>query len=253
MALLMAANRWGNGAGLYDYEAEANLILNHMVNHRTLAGLPEWSGIANMIDPVEKQIVFSIEGNSASFTDPSYHLPHFYELFARWAGQDNQLWLEVADRSRQLFRDACHPTTGLAPDYCEFDGTPTGGTHAQFRFDAWRVAMNIALDSYWWNRDPWQRETWVKNYLNFFAGQGVSTHRNQFNIDGSGAEGDHSPGLVAMNAVAALISDDAVAWEFVEEFWKANPTTGNYRYYDGCLYLFGLLNVTGRYRMLGVH
>ncbi len=253
MALLMAAKRWGNGAGLYDYEAEANLILNHMVNHRTLAGLPEWSGIANMIDPVEKQIVFSIEGNSASFTDPSYHLPHFYELFARWAGQDNQLWLEVADRSRQLFRDACHPTTGLAPDYCEFDGTPTGGTHAQFRFDAWRVAMNIALDSYWWNRDPWQRETWVKNYLNFFAGQGVSTHRNQFNIDGSGAEGDHSPGLVAMNAVAALISDDAVAWEFVEEFWKANPTTGNYRYYDGCLYLFGLLNVTGRYRMLGVH
>lgn len=250
MALLMASKRWGNGAGIYDYESEANHILNHMVNHQQLLGIAP-GGIANMIDPVEKQIVFSVEGQSATFTDPSYHLPHFYELFARWAAQDNSLWLEVADESRQLFRDACHESTGLAPDYSHFDGTPTGGTHEQFRFDAWRVAMNIALDAYWWNKDPWQRDTWVKNYLGFFASQGVSTHLNQFNLDGTGAEGDHSPGLVAMNAVAALISEEDVAWEFVEEFWNTNPTTGNYRYYDGCLYLFGLLNVTGRYRIIG--
>ena len=251
MALLMAAKRWGNGEGIYNYAAEANSLLDHIVNHREIIGLPEWSGTANMLDPVEKQIVFSTEGNSATFTDPSYHLPHFYELFARWSDKDNDLWLEVAERSRLLFRQACHESTGLAPDYCEFDGTPTGGAHAQFRFDAWRVAMNIALDSYWWNQDPWQRDIWVKNYLGFFAEQGVSSHRNQFNIDGTGAEGDHSPGLVAMNAVAALISNEDVAWEFVEEFWRVTPTTGNYRYYDGCLYLFGLLNVTGRYQIYG--
>ncbi len=253
MALFMASRQWGNGAGIYDYEAEANYILNHMVNHRDLTGLPEWSGIANMIDPVEKQVVFSIEGNSATFTDPSYHLPHFYELFSRWAAQDNALWLEVADTSRRLFQNATHEVTGLAPDYSLFDGTPTGGVHERFRFDAWRVAMNISLDSYWWNKDPWQRETWVSNYLGFFEEQGVSSHRNQFNIDGTAPEGDHSPGLVAMNAVAALISNEDVAWEFVAEFWRVKPTTGTYRYYDGCLYLFGLLNVTGRFRMIGVH
>lgn len=250
MSLLMAARRWGNGAGIFDYESEANLILAHMLNHRALVGLPEFSGIANMIDPVENQVVFSIEGQSATFTDPSYHLPHFYELFGQWAASDNERWLAVADESRQLFRDAAHEVTGLAADYTLFDGTPTGGTHAQFRFDAWRVAMNIALDSSWWNRDPWQRDTWVKNYLRFFASQGVSSHRNQFNVDGTGAEGDHSPGLVAMNAVAALISGEDLAWEFVEEFWETQPNRGNFRYYDGCLYLFGLLNVTGRFQIV---
>lgn len=250
MSLLMAARRWGNGTGIFNYDAEANLILDHMMNHRALIGLPEFSGIANMIDPVENQVVFSIEGQSATFTDPSYHLPHFYELFGQWAAQDNERWLEVAGESRQLFRDAAHPVTGLAPDYSLFDGTPTGGTHAQFRFDAWRVAMNIALDSTWWNRDPWQRDTWVKNYLGFFAARGISTYENQFNVDGTGAEGGHSPGLVAMNAVAALISDDASAWEFVEALWEAEPTRGNFRYYDGCLYLFGLLNVTGRFQII---
>jgi endo-1,4-beta-D-glucanase Y len=250
MSLLMAARRWGNGAGIFDYESEANLILAHMLNHRALVGLPEFSGIANMIDPVENQVVFSIEGQSATFTDPSYHLPHFYELFGQWAASDNERWFAVAEESRQLFRDAAHEVTGLAADYTLFDGTPTGGTHAQFRFDAWRVAMNIALDSSWWNRDPWQRDTWVKNYLRFFASQGVSSHRNQFNVDGTGAEGDHSPGLVAMNAVAALISDEDLAWEFVEEFWETQPNRGNFRYYDGCLYLFGLLNVTGRFQIV---
>ena len=250
MSLLMAARRWGNGTGIFDYESEANLILDHMLNHRALIGLPEFSGIANMIDPVENQVVFSIEGQSATFTDPSYHLPHFYELFGQWATNDNERWFAVAGESRQLFRDAAHEVTGLAADYTLFDGTPTGGTHAQFRFDAWRVAMNIALDSTWWNRDPWQRETWVKNYLRFFASQGVSSHRNQFNVDGTGAEGDHSPGLVAMNAVAALISDEDLAWEFVEEFWETEPNRGNFRYYDGCLYLFGLLNVTGRFQII---
>jgi endo-1,4-beta-D-glucanase Y len=250
MSLLMASRRWGNGTGIFNYESEANLILDHMLNHRALIGLPEFSGIANMVDPVENQVVFSIEGQSATFTDPSYHLPHFYELFARWAATDRERWLAVADESRQLFQDATDEVTGLAADYTLFDGTPTGGTHAQFRFDAWRVAMNITLDSSWWNQDPWQRNTWVQNYLGFFASRGVSSHENQFNVDGTGAEGDHSPGLVAMNAVAALISDEDLAWEFVEELWEAAPTRGNFRYYDGCLYLFGLLNVTGRFQII---
>lgn len=251
MSLFMAANLWGNGSGIYNYSAEANYILEHMINHQEMAGLDSWNGVTAMIDAEEKQIVFVPYGNAATYSDPSYHLPHFYELFARWADNYNQLWLEIADESRQLFQDATHPATGLAPDYSNFDGSPTGGTHEHFRFDAWRVAMNITLDSVWWNVDPWQRNSWNPTFLDFFHNQGVSTYKNQYAIDGSQPEGDHSPGLVAMNATAALISSDQKAWDFVEEFWNTNPTTGTYRYYDGCLYLFGLLNVSGRYRIIG--
>ena len=243
MSLFMAAKRWGNGTGIYNYEGEANYILDHMLNQSSL------TGTRSLIDPNRNQIIFSPQGEQ--FTDPSYHLPHFYELWGRWAQKDNERWFDIAYESRQLFKRACHPVTGLAPDYCTFDGSPTGGDHMAFRFDAWRVAMNIALDSVWWNTDPWARDTWVKNYLRFFHDQGVSTHLNQFNIDGSGAMGDHSPGLVAMNAVAALISDEDIAWDFVQEFWDTPPNLGQYRYYDGCLYLFGLLAVTGRYQIIG--
>lgn len=37
-----------------------------------------------------KQILF-VPGSP--FTDPSYHLPHFYELFAKWAyEEDRPFW-----------------------------------------------------------------------------------------------------------------------------------------------------------------
>jgi endo-1,4-beta-D-glucanase Y len=259
MSLYFAWKRWGNGTGIYNYQAEADNILNHMVRHRELVGLAAWDGSSeNMIAQnnsngrlTAKQVVFVPYGASADHTDPSYHLPAFYELWSRWAAQDNTLWGEVADESRLLFQNACHSVTGLAPDYSLFDGTPTGGEHMMFRYDAFRVAMNIALDSVWWNQDSWQRDTWVDNLLGFFESQGITSYKALYNIDGTGAAGDHSPGLVAMNATAALISDDPEAWRFVEELWNTSPTTGTYRYYDGCLYMFGMLVVSGNYRIIG--
>src|ERR1700684_2699218 len=40
MALLFAAHRWGNGKGIYDYQAEAEKILRGMRHHPLLAGTP---------------------------------------------------------------------------------------------------------------------------------------------------------------------------------------------------------------------
>jgi hypothetical protein len=38
------------------------------------------------------------------------------------------------------------------------------------------------------------------------------------------------------------------AWAFLEDFWNASMTKGKYRYYDGCLYMLGLLHVTGNFK-----
>src|SRR3954471_4859851 len=40
MALLFAAHRWGNGRGIYDYQAEAEKILRAMRHHPVLTGMP---------------------------------------------------------------------------------------------------------------------------------------------------------------------------------------------------------------------
>src|SRR3954469_23785193 len=39
-ALYFAANRWGNGTGIYDYKAEADKILRGMRHHAVLVGTP---------------------------------------------------------------------------------------------------------------------------------------------------------------------------------------------------------------------
>jgi oligosaccharide reducing-end xylanase len=82
MALFFAAHRWGNGEGIFNYEAEAQTLLRTML-HKSEE--PDRAGVTGMFDRAAKQIVFVPNGEGARFTDPSYHLPAYYELWARWA------------------------------------------------------------------------------------------------------------------------------------------------------------------------
>ncbi len=252
-ALFFAAHRWGNGTGIYNYTQQANQILDDMfgngqTRYNNEGELEEFT----LFNHVEKQIVFSpATPTDRNWTDPSYHLPGFYELWARWATNNKQFWADAATTSREFFKKTVHPTTGLNPDYAYFDGRPYadfGPQHQHFEFDAWRTAANIGLDFSWFMADPWAT-TFSKRLHNFFESEGVSTHGNRFELDGTERGSDHSPGLVAMNAVAALASDDANAFKFVQELWDAPIPAGRYRYYDGCLYLFGLLAMSGQYRI----
>lgn len=241
-ALFFASARWGDGQGIFDYRAEALQILHTMLNKT------EENGIAtDMFDPEHKQVVFVPSGRNATFTDPSYHLPAYYEVWAREAEKDNQFWADAAEESRAFFRLAAHPQTGLMPDYAEFDGTPTGGEHADFRFDAWRTLANVAVDYAWFGVDPWQVEQ-SNRVLAFLASQGMHSYPNQYTLDGKPLSGDHSPGLVAMAAVAALAADADIGTPFVEALWDASIPRGTWRYYDGLLYFMALLHVSGEFQ-----
>jgi oligosaccharide reducing-end xylanase len=245
MALLFAANRWGNGAGIYHYQAEAQKILDVMLHKNE-----ENTGLAtNMFDPETKQVVFVPSGRNATFTDPSYHLPAFYELWARWADKDNDFWRAAAQTSRAFWKTTAHPETGLMPDYAEFDGTPNAdSTHKDFRFDAFRNASNVALDWAWFAADPWQVEQ-SNRLLDFFRAQGLETYVNQYALDGKPLSTDRSAGLIAMNAVAGLAADPDKSKDFVQALWDLEVPTGQWRYYDGLLYFLALLQVSGNYRV----
>ncbi len=249
-ALFLAAARWGNGQGIYDYSAEAQAILDAMLD-KVESSNRSWV-ITNMFNKKEKQVVFVPAGNVDDFTDPSYHLPHFYELWAVWAEKDNQFWREAATSSREYWKKVTHPTTGLTPDYSHFDGTPLdapwGGGHQNFQYDAFRVAMNVAVDYIWFARDDWAILQ-SNRLLKFFHSQGMGTYGNLYTLDGKKLGNDHSAGLVAMNAVAALAADDPVRKEFVAEFWNTPLPEGLYRYYDGMLYMLALLQISGNFRI----
>lgn len=246
MALLFASARWGDGEGIFDYQGQAQEILDVMLHKED-----EKSDLAtNMFNLENGQVVFVPHiGPNSSFTDPSYHLPAYYELWARWAERDNQFWTEAAQVSREYFKKAANPQTGLMPDYANFDGTPYDDSfHKDFRFDAWRTLSNVAVDYAWFAADPWQAEQ-SNRVLDFLASQGLDSYPNQFALDGTALSSDHSTGLVAMAAVAALAADPQKGKPFVQALWDVKIPSGKWRYYDGMLYMLGMLHDSGNFRI----
>lgn len=257
-ALYFASGRWGNAGGIFDYQAEADRLLSSLKNRSQIQG-KTINGIQTgraIFDPLQKMVRFTADVADDGHTDPSYHLPAFYELWARWGPlEDRAFWHEAALASRDFFQRAAHPVTGLSPEYSSFDGTPWASPRnrgsADFRFDAWRVAMNWSVDWSWWQVDIRERE--LSDRLLAFFDQHSLDYGNQFTLDGRQLSGDHSPGLLAMNAVAALAATSPSAKKHVEQLWASPVPAGQYRYYDGLLYLLGMLNCSGEFRIWTPH
>ena len=279
-ALLFASNRWGDETGI-NYKAEAQHILNSIQPRdfkdarppRQFPGMPPSSGKIFLIDPETRLITFTPDGFGQRFTDPSYHIPAFYEVWAKYADDGRaDYWLDCAAKSRAFLHKATDEKTGLNPDMCNYDGTllqgwggrRNGGSN--FRYDSWRVPMNITLDYEWSGVDAdWQRQ-YGEKIQNFFYGQGVDTFVDQYRVDGALPADDeilqaggfrklrHSIGLVSTVAAASILCQHAKKKEFVDALWKARhePFDDGYfdAYYDGLLRLFAFMHLSGKYRLI---
>ncbi|HSP90250.1 MAG TPA: glycosyl hydrolase family 8, partial [Vicinamibacterales bacterium] len=164
MALYFASARWGDGSGIYGYRAAADRILTDVKNRGVITG--PWASRPDRIETdgaqfnlEHKMVRFTPDNKRADHTDPSYHLPAFYELWARWGPvADRAFWAEAARVSRDFLQKVTHPATGLAPEYANYDATPVTGSRNQrsstFGPDAWRTAANWSVDWSWWEADP---------------------------------------------------------------------------------------------------
>ncbi len=247
-ALFFAAHRWGNGEGPLDYAAEAQAIIRAMLHKHKQ---PNRGPVDDMFDRTEKQIVFVPTPPFNTFTDPSYHVPAFTELWARWAAdpEDRAFMDEVTRTSRAFFKKAAHPRTGLMSDYAHFDGRPyVYNGHEDFRYDAWRTLSNPALDWSWWAADPWSIEQ-SNRVLSFLASHGDQVP-SLFKVDGTPIPSSfNSPGLTAMAATAALAADRAIGERWVRALWELPFPEGRYRYYNGLLVFLALLQVSGNFQV----
>ena len=264
-SLIFASNRWGNQSGI-DYLAEAQRLLR-------LAREGNGRDSVNaLINPQHRLITFTPSGFGARFTDPSYHLPAFYEVWARWADDGHADYYKAcAAASRRYLHRCIDPRTALCPDVTAYDGkplTPPGNRPMKgmkdFRYDSWRMPMNIALDYSWACADTaWQRR-YANTVQDFFFNKGIDAYIDQYRIDGMPAERPyegggkpglrHSVGLVATLAAASLAADHAKTHDFVERLWHSTnvPFADGYfdAYYDGLLRLFAFMHLSGKYRVI---
>ena len=256
MALFFASHRWGDGEGIFAYSSWAKKILQACIYHGAPANKAMWNR--------DNHLILFVPG--CPFTDPSYHLPHFYELFALWDEDNREFWQKAAEASREYLQRACDPVTGLCAEYAEFDGTPhlrtqaeiDGGNpyrHDWFYSDAYRTAGNVSLDARWFGADSW-KESELAAYQKFFL-----KHEPVFGIyekDGRVIEGQalHPVGLLATIAECSLVTihsgDEETASNgrfWLEKFWNTPLRKGERRYYDNFLYLFAFLALSGEYRI----
>ena len=253
-ALYFAAARWGNGKGVYDYRAHADRLLHDVLHRQTISGQTARGPVTagNLFDADAKMVRFTPDVENAAHTDASYHLPAFYEIWARVGPRaDRAFWRTAAQTSRDYLAAAANPRTALTPDYGNFDGSPWAAPwrpeSADFRYDAWRSAMNWSVDWSWWARD--RRQIEMSNRLQgFFAEQGMDAYTSLYTLDGTPLGGGQTTALVAANAVASLAADDPRKLDFVRALWQRPIPDGHYRYYDGMLYLMALLHCSGDFR-----
>ncbi len=300
MALYFASHRWGNGPGIYNYQAEADKILRGIRHHRVLtetgpfrthpedppfippdhpwpspnnkraeeeaarSGKPRpffrapWAmasrpqTIGAMVDEDHFMIKF-VPNEDVNFTDASYHLPAFYELWARWGPQeDREFWAKAADVSRDFFPKVTGPETGLTPERSYFDGTQIvsqNGTAAPFGPDSWRSVSNWSVDYSWWKKDD--RETGLSDRIQkFLYGQGIDSFVNRYTLDGKPLSTTHSIGMLATAAVGSFAATRVpTSKAFLEALWNTPVPSGDERYYDGLLYLMSMMHCSGNFRI----
>ena len=244
MALFMAAARWGNGEGSFNYTQRAREILRHAVHQHEIVkgGEPMW-------EPVNALIRF-VPGMKIS--DPSYHLPHFYELFSLTADEeDRPFWKRAAQASRDYIALSADPCTGLSPEYAAYDGKPVLLFRKPWVYysDAYRVAENIALDRIWFGCEP-KLDNVATHIQDFFAKQDMDNLK-AYELNGTpqSEPAMHPTAIRAVLGAASIASKSEHRIRFLKEFSELPMRKGVRRYYDNCLYFFCLLMLTGNYRI----
>lgn len=257
-ALLFASNRWGNDTGI-DYYKEARFILDNMwLKDGT-------DGVLPFINMEQKQINFTPDRGGNGYTDPSYHVPAFYEVWAEYAKDGHeQFYRDCADTSRAYLQRTVHPITGLNAERSMYSGAPQRN-NVLFGFDSWRVPMNIAMDYVWYGKDKAFQTDYANRIQTFFRSQGLETFVDQYNMDGTTPsrpmsatnykKTKHSIGLVSTVTTTQLINGKKKKeLDFVRHLWtqKHEPYDDGYfdAYYDGLLYLFSMMHLSGKYQII---
>lgn len=242
-ALFLAAHRWN----IPQYAKDAQEIIDKCMSKDGSQGV--W----NLYDEPTRVITFVPTDDAHLYTDPSYQLPAFLELWSNWDQSRTAFWSEAADSARNQLRISSHPVTGLYPDYSTYQGEPFRGPFCgydsrRFQYDAIRCAMNVGMDYYLFGDDAANQTEIMTKLLTFFKNDNFTY--GQFELDGTDPTGNYTEGMAGANAVGSLaLADKDLQKLYIERLWNVVPPTGQWRYYTGMVYMLSMLHVSGYFRI----
>jgi oligosaccharide reducing-end xylanase len=210
-ALVYAHYRWGDTSGKYNYGSEAQKALD-------LVRTGDFSS--------QYHLVRYYAGTDSGGTDASYMLPVFYQSWACFDTANASFWNTALSTTRSWLKTAAG-STGNIGDQSSFAGqtTNSGGD------DKLRTIANFMADYNLYNGDPFE-PTYASEYANWV------TNNNQ-----------NSGAMTSCNGLLGfgLPASSGKAW--VQKLWDLAIPSGQWRYYDGTLYLNALLYVSGAFKV----
>lgn len=238
-ALLLAEARWGDGDGIYDYGAEAGVMLDAFRNKEMQNGDAIVDGVISTFgdDPLP---VRDPTEDFAGQTAPGSLMPGYFEYWGERTG--DSYWHDAAERARELLRTVANPDNGLTSDAVYFDGTAVDG-ESDFREPSYSVAFNIAVDTAWYHADPEQVDM-ANHRVRFFNAFGGS-YPALYTYDGEPLNQNPSGALVAQNGMVAGIATVPARDNFIRTVWDSPIQTGAFRYFDGINQLLALMYLAG--------
>jgi len=208
-ALIFANKRWGS-TGRFDYAVEAQWVLD-------LTRTKYFNQMYHIVKFV----------SGSDHTDASYILPAFYQVWACFDTENADFWNEAVTAGREYFHIAAN-SNGVMPDQSSF----TGQTVVPPGSDTKRCVMNIMMDTNFFGADPWQTDTYATTYGNYMR-----------------TNSDNTAAQYSCNALLGFGLPASTGKPFVDRLWSAQIPTGQYRYYDGTLYMLALLHVSGTFKL----
>ena len=162
--------------------------------------------------------------SSSNNVDPSYVLPAFYEVWACFDTENAAFWKEAVTAGRQYMQKVVDGN-GVCPYQASFTATNPQAANA----DSTRCVVNLMMDWYLFGQDAWQKDTYAPKF-----GAYASSRNN------GGA-------AVGCNATLGFALPASSGKPFVDKLWSTAVPSRNY--WDGVLYMLGMLHVSGSFRI----
>ncbi len=208
-ALIFASHRWGDSTG------PANIA---------------YSTEAKWVLDVVRTKYFNSQYHLVKFvsssnnTDPSYILPAFYKVWACFDTENAEFWREAVTAGREYMQKVVD-NNGV----CPYQASMTATNPQAANSDSLRCVANLMMDWYLFGEDPWQKDTYAPMFGAY------SSSRN------------NGTGTIGQNATLGFALPASSGKPFVDKLWSTNVPGGNY--WDGVLYMLGMLHVSGNFRI----